>query len=146
MRSLTLCMLSVLIVLSIGSCSKRDPDAPPVIHPGEDVCAHCGMIISEERFAGAVVRGEGRDETIELYDDIGEMLGDLADTSGARVWVHDYTTGEWIRGTEATYLVNSDLTTPMGTGTAAFADPARAKDIQQTKHGEIRTFDEARPG
>lgn len=147
MRSVFVAMPIVLgIVMSISACSKRDPDAPPVIHPGEDVCAHCGMIISDERFAGAIVRGAGRDETIELYDDIGEMLGDLTDAGDARVWVHDYTTGAWIDGTTATYLVHSDLTTPMGTGAAAFANPANARDIQQTKHGEIRSFDEARLG
>jgi copper chaperone NosL len=63
-------MLLVVALLSACSSQPEGPQPPEILYE-QDVCASCGMIISEPRFAAATIltNGEGR-----KFDDIGEML------------------------------------------------------------------------
>ena len=57
-------LFSVAIAIAVAGagCADRSADGPPVVHYGQDVCAACNMIVSEERFAAAlVVKTDGLD-------------------------------------------------------------------------------------
>ena len=47
-------VLAAGLILASG-CGRRSDTGPPELHYGQDVCAACNMIVSEERFAAAVV-------------------------------------------------------------------------------------------
>lgn len=132
------------MLLGVAGCGERHDHGPPTVHIGEDICAECGMIISDERFACAIIDVTDDDRVVRLYDDIGEMLKDFGtDTTDAHrtVWVRDFVTGDWVAGQEAVFLVSPELSTPMGSGVAAFSERSAAKDKLREFPGEIHTFE-----
>jgi copper chaperone NosL len=117
-----------LLFTALTACrSAVDLDSPPDIRYGEDVCDHCGMIISEARFAAGYITAEG--ET-RRFDDIGNMVAYHLEMGEnvAVFWVHDYETAVWLPADEATLAYVEGLITPMGSGLVAFADPDAAAE------------------
>lgn len=113
----------VLLAMPLAACRQQaDFATPPEIAYGQDTCDRCNMIISEENMAAAywTVGGEAY-----RFDDIGEMLALIEETQPdlASVWVHDYVDGAWLHADEATFVLGSGVSTPMGFGIVAFADP-----------------------
>jgi copper chaperone NosL len=139
---------AVLFAISVAlvGCSKKIEQGPPVVHFGEDVCAACGMILSDERFAGAIVI---HDETGErqsyLYDDIGGMASDVtarSTGSGNEFFVHDYLSREWIDAAQAFFVRTDALSTPMAWGIAAFRSRSDAQKMIDEIGGDLLTWDE----
>ena len=126
-------ILSVILLIII-SCSNDNELKPVDIHYGQDICERCKMIISEEKFSSQIIQQDG---TVYNFDDIGGMLAYITEESEdvASYWVHDFVSGEWIRAEEATFLLDSDLMTPMGFGIAAFADEAQAQALGHGHEG-----------
>lgn len=118
---------SLLLPLTLTGCGGEQADTaePPDISYGRDVCDRCGMIIGDERYAGGLVAADG---TAEVFDDIGEMLQSAREATmdatmdDRQVWVHDWTSREWIDAATATFVWATPETTPMGTGLHAFSD------------------------
>ena len=119
----------IVAAIGLGACARPAKLEPPVVRYGEDVCAYCNMIVSEEPHAAAaaVDPGDGRIET-RLYDDVGCLLRDEAALRGPARWVHDLADAAWVGAESATYVKNEQLQTPMGSGVAAFATRARAEE------------------
>lgn len=136
---------SLLAPLLLGGCGGQvDAALPPAITYGRDTCDRCGMIISDERFAAALVAADG---SARLFDDAGEMLLSVTEAGldGQRAWVHDRNSAEWIDATTATYARGAPETTPMGTGYVAFArrEDAVAFAAQPGGAGQVLTWQEA---
>ncbi|MEZ4563452.1 MAG: hypothetical protein R2853_12005 [Thermomicrobiales bacterium] len=69
-----LVLSSPLTPLFLGSCGgQTETRLPPKISYDRDTCTRCGMIISDERFAAALVAPDG---SVQLFDDVGEVFGD----------------------------------------------------------------------
>jgi copper chaperone NosL len=134
-------LLVILFAVTVAACgSASSPDDPPEIRYGVDVCTRCGMIISEERYAGGLVRADG--ET-EIFDDIGEMI-DVIQEEGVderRIWVHDYESLEWLDGTLAIYVVSDEIMTPMGSGVVAFEERTDAEGFAAQNDGEVMNWE-----
>jgi copper chaperone NosL len=131
-----------MVVLALAACrAALDPNRPPTIRYGTDVCSQCGMIISEVPYAAAysLPGGEAR-----LFDDIGEMVVDYRQRREpvAAFFVHDHGTREWVRAEHALYVLSRALRTPMGFGVAAFATEADAAAMARQVGGEVLTFPE----
>ena len=130
-KQLLLSAVIMLLSVVLAACVQGSTElAPPDIRYGEDVCAQCNMIISDERFASAVAYevGPGRYETA-AFDDIGDMLDWAAahpDQPLVAWYVHDYESKEWTDATTATYVVTDQVATPMASGILAFAGADRA--------------------
>ncbi|MDX1416107.1 MAG: nitrous oxide reductase accessory protein NosL [Candidatus Promineifilaceae bacterium] len=127
-RHIPFLIFAFLLLLLIGCSQAANTDEPPKIVYGQDVCERCGMLISEENFAAAYWTKDGE---ARLFDDIGGMIAYNTESSEdvASYWVHDFETGEWLRAEDATYLLDSDLMTPMGFGIAAFAKEEQARAL-----------------
>jgi copper chaperone NosL len=116
-------LLSIHVLAGCGSSGLR----PVEIFP-EDMCANCRMAISDERFASEIITGDG--EAFK-FDDLGCLLkfrGKRNDIRIAATFLKDYETRAWIPYERAT-IVETDLDTPMGSGTVAFADAKRAQSV-----------------
>ena len=131
------CILGLLIV----GCQGPRADQPPQIRYGEETCAFCGMLISEERFAAALTASAGETKT---FDDIGCLLHDLAqqNRSMAHVWVHDYGSGRWLEASRAVFVRSREVPTPMGGGLFAFSTQEEAEQFAQDAHGTLVRFDQ----
>jgi copper chaperone NosL len=134
----------LLTPLALAGCGGEQADAatPPAIAYGRDTCDRCGMIIADERFAGGLVADDGE---AEVFDDLGEMLQSRRESGedSRQVWVHDWSSSEWIDGTTATYVRSAPELTPMGTGIVAFAQPDDADAFIAERGGERLSWDEA---
>ena len=119
--------IAMAAALVFSACA-RSSDGLPEIHYGRDVCARCGMIVSEERFASGYVGSGG--ETV-AFDDLGEFLAivSLNPALAAKSYVHDAQDGRWLRASQAIFVKLPGLATPMGSGYAAFSSEAGARDF-----------------
>lgn len=128
--------LSVLASLGASSCGGTYADGPipqPKFVFGEDLCDVCSMIISEQRFAGAIGLRVGGKVKHLLFDDIGEMFtATLPSHDEAKYFVHDLDSAVCIPAESAYFMRSTKLRTPMGTGVAAFATEA-ARDAALAK-------------
>lgn len=128
------------LVLS-GCGDKTSANEPPKIAYGKDLCARCRMIISEERFAGGLVEPDG---DALVFDDPGELIAQVQEEGlkDRRVWVHDYITKKWIDGTQAFFVVDDNLMTPMGTGVVALETRDEAERLAVEMGGRVMTWQE----
>lgn len=129
MKPLAIPLLVTLLVAPslLPGCGGEEALRPPDLDAGHDVCAVCGMAVSDDRYAAAVVlRDNGRVHTL-LLDDIGELPRlTLPTHDEAEIFVKDEGTREWVQAEGAHFVKSDTLRTPMGFGIAAFADAGRA--------------------
>jgi nitrous oxide reductase accessory protein NosL len=120
--------------LVLAGCAQPRPGDRPAIVLGRHECARCGMIVSEQRYAGGWVADDG---SSVAFDDVGEMLAALRERPElrARSWVADFASGDWLRLSQAHVLKIEGLATPMGTGWAAFARREDARAVAERKRG-----------
>jgi nitrous oxide reductase accessory protein NosL len=131
---------SAAALLFVAGCGQPEDSGPPEIHFGQDTCNACGMIIEDERYAAAIVTTAptGLVEK-HVFDDIGEMLEFTppANSKTLHRYVRDASTKQWIDADNATLVKLHDLTTPMGSGIAAYADPQSATNATRTHGGSL---------
>lgn len=112
--------IGLAVVLAALAACGGGADGPPVIEIDRSACAHCGMFVSEPRFAAAHQPPGGEPR---LFDDIGCLLGALAPEQGAaegRFWFHDAGSAVWIPGDRAVFVEAPRLRTPMASGLVAY--------------------------
>jgi copper chaperone NosL len=115
-------------VILLAACSAVET-GPPAIVLDVTPCAHCRMLVSDLAFAAAFRTAEGEEW---VFDEIGCMLRELP-AVGARVWVHDFETEEWLDGEKAIFLRSESIETPMGGGIVAFS----TREAAERYEGEI---------
>jgi copper chaperone NosL len=131
----------MLATLVAAGCGEANATAPPEINYGRDICAACGMIVTEPRFATAYRPAGG---TEKVFDDLGDMIlygREHGELETAAVWVHDFETEEWIEASDAFYVATTSTGTPMGHGILAFSDAERAQQAATDLDGEVITWD-----
>ena len=120
---------ALLLAAALSACAPARPGGPPTVRLGVDPCARCGMIVSEERFAGGYIDDEGRSV---VFDDPGELLAALEAQPAlrARSFVQDAGGAGWVPAAAAVFKKIPGLPTPMGSGVAAFKDAAEAAALE----------------
>lgn len=141
--------MAMLLVVMVAACTPAPAaPAPAKLVLGETICTACGMIINEAKYASSVAVEEspGRYNSL-AFDDIGDMLAYMrqhAEIVPAGVWVHDYTSEEWIDATTAFYVESEQIKSPMGHGLAAFATQAAAEEFAAGVAGKVLDWDRVR--
>jgi copper chaperone NosL len=131
----------LVVVVLLAGCGKPDLSQPPTIRLGEEACAYCRMIISDQRFAAAIVDEAGE---ASKFDDIG-CLVEYADEHvplGAVSWVGGFDGRKWLDAREATFVYSSRIVSPMNHGLAAFADARAAAMLATDPGSQILRFTE----
>lgn len=142
-------MVVLTLVLLLAACSNKPAEPQPAdIRYGETICAECGMIISQPKYASsfAYAESEGRYKSL-AFDDIGDMITYMRkhpELIPVGVWVHDYETEEWIEAQSAIYVKSDAIRSPMGFGVVAFADPAAAERFAAEINGVVLDWDHLR--
>jgi copper chaperone NosL len=135
-----------VVVLLFSGCNQSSKEiTAPSIHFGQDVCAKCAMIISDERFAGAIgLRRKGRVEHL-FFDDVGEMLEyDPGQHEEIRWYATSAVSRQWLDAETAFFLHSDNLITPMGTGIGAYSTREEASRAQEEHGGTILSFADLR--
>lgn len=131
--------------LLLAGCHGPDGSRPPSIRYGEESCAHCRMIISDERFASALARKDGE---VLKFDDVGCMVLHEREANAPAVsrWVRDYTSDGWLPGHDAIFVYSREIASPMGHGLAAVSGPEHAATLgkapgsRRLKYEELAEF------
>ena len=118
-----------LVVLgAICGCHGVDTSRPPSVRFGEEACDSCRMIISDERFAAALVTATG--DALK-FDDIGCLIQHESNQLRPEVtyWVRDYKGQGWLNAREATFIRSASVVSPMGHGLAALPFGRSAEEL-----------------
>jgi copper chaperone NosL len=105
MRTIT----AVFLVAAAVGCGKGV--TPATLDPKNDQCGVCRMVVSQQTTAAQVVAPY---QEPKFFDDMGclnQFLESSPLPTGARVFVADHRTGEWVPAESAVY---TNAGTPMG--------------------------------
>jgi len=135
-----------LAMMALAACGGSDANGPPTVHYDDSVCARCGMILSDERFAAATIVADDRGEPMPLlFDDSNCQAGHEKDKPGLAIiarWVHDHGTREWIDARRALFVYSPELRTPMASHVAAFGTLDAARKAAENLGGRVVSFEE----
>lgn len=137
-------MVLLGILLCIGCAQNSNPLGAPEIASGYDVCAQCGMLISDAKFAAATLDLKGN---AHKFDDVSGMLLFHMEHPEYQVrayFVHDYHTQAWLRGEDAYFVRSEKLIAPMDDGIAAFANEQSANAFAARVQGTVYKLDALR--
>lgn len=115
-----------MLSLALIGCGGERGDGPPQVKYGRAECASCGMIVSSERYASAIVLPESHADRELIFDDINCMLeyeSSKAVEPDAKRYVHDAIDSQWLVAEQAKFVRNPEVHTPMGSGLQAFVHP-----------------------
>ena len=135
---------AISLIVGIGAllagCVAQPRDGLPRVRYGERACDECRMLVSDERFAAALIDRDGEQR---VFDGIGCFVRYLAVHPGAaRLWVHDYDSKQWCDARQVFFVHGQELDTPMGDGLAAFTTRAQAETFAAAHHGDVLSFEQ----
>jgi nitrous oxide reductase accessory protein NosL len=137
----------LVVVVALGGCSQSVPVAPPLIHYGQDLCDVCSMIITDDRFAAAMVCEGPKGREARAFDDVGCLIHDETLNPDRVVegrWVRDFRSDRWLVAGTAVYLQSEQLHSPMAFGLAACENRETAQRLAEEFPGELLDLDTAR--
>lgn len=111
MRNIIYILFLALIVL-LSSCSQQ----PAEIHYGSDECAHCKMMITDNRFAAQAVTETGKSIKFDAIECMADYAGEnKSELQSAELWVSDFNyPGVWININNAFLIKSEVINSPMG--------------------------------
>jgi copper chaperone NosL len=125
-------LLVCLFVVGLFACSKTQtwPPKPAEVHAGEDSCATCGMIISDEHYGAQLFE---RNQPVKLFDDYGCLLKrrNRGISNQHLIYVRSFENGKWLPEEQAFFVVSKKISSPMGYGVAAFPEKQSAANFAQ---------------
>lgn len=111
--------ITVFLLLAglLAGCSQK----PAKIYYGEDECAHCKMMITDNRFAAQLVTETGKAAKFDAIECMARYSEDHpAEAGEARFWVSDFSRpGEWLNLDNALLVRSEVIRSPMGAGLLA---------------------------
>ncbi|MFH5832325.1 nitrous oxide reductase accessory protein NosL [Halalkalibaculum sp. DA3122] len=139
MTSIKKILLMALLVL-LASCSQE----PAELHYGSDECAHCKMMITDNRFASQVVTDKGKAFKFDAIECMAVYHRTNSDElEGARLWVSNYADpGEWLPAMEAQFVKSEVVNSPMGESLLAFPSGEAASQHLEDYPGKLLSWDE----
>jgi copper chaperone NosL len=139
--------VAALAPLFVAACAREVALAPPEIRYGEDVCAECGMIVSDDRFAAALIRESDGGHQSLLFDDIGCLFINRRDEAAQLAlaeFVRAADGSGWIDMPDGFYVHNREVQTPMAFGIAAFSSREAATRQRDDRGGTLFDYEELR--
>lgn len=133
-------LLSLTLPFILLACT---PEPQPIAY-GTDKCEFCRMTIVDMQHAAEVVTSKGRAYKFDAIECQIQYLQANEATEFAYVLVNDYskTTGELAPAAACTFLISPNISSPMGANLSAFTDAATAHQFQQTKDGQLYSWEE----
>lgn len=123
--------IALALALLAAACAR----GPEQVLWGVEECAHCQMMISDDRFAGQIMDARGR---TWKFDAVECMPAFLAEFDGGEyaAWVSDGPSG-WTPVDEAYFVHSPRVHSPMGGGLIAATDRGMAEQIARDVEGVI---------
>lgn len=128
-------IFAITLWLLATACSQEPAD----IHYGSDECAHCKMMITDNRFASQIVTEKGKAYKFDAVECMTAYAKEHPEASdGALRYVSNYNEGgTWLAATEAQYVKSEVVNSPMGESLLAFPNPQAAKRHIAERPGKL---------
>jgi copper chaperone NosL len=125
----------------LAGCGSADLSRPSDVRWGEEACAFCRMIISDDRFGAAIVC---KNAEVLKFDDIGCLIRHEAGQvrPAAVYWVRGFTGHGWLDARSAIYFDSAHVKSPMDYGLAAQSAAEAARDPEHDMSARTVRFDE----
>ncbi|SRX55135.1 nitrous oxide reductase accessory protein NosL [Aequorivita sp. CIP111184] len=135
----TFIILSIISTLLV-SCNV----SPQQIAYGTDACHYCNMTIVDRQHASQLVTTKGKAYKYDAIECMVHSLQDeLKDTEIALYLTADFNQpGQLMDATMATYLVSTQISSPMGANLSAFENETAAQNGKEKFTGELFSWEE----
>lgn len=120
--------------LLLMACSQQ----PAEIHYGSDECAHCKMMITDDRFASQLVLETGKAIKFDSIECMAAYAGDHKPAlESAKLWVSDFSNpGDWLEVQSAHLIKSEIINSPMGASLLAIGSSEAVKKHLKEYPGE----------
>ncbi|NGP88769.1 nitrous oxide reductase accessory protein NosL [Fodinibius halophilus] len=134
MTAIRTTILLVLFMLVVA-CSQE----PEEVHYGSDECAHCKMMITDDRFASQIVTDKGKAIKFDAIECMAVYHRNHdSELKDAKLWVSNYEKpGQWLEASKAQYVKSEVVNSPMGESLLAFPSAEVANEHTSEKPGEL---------
>jgi copper chaperone NosL len=128
--------VATLLLAALATACAAQPR--PIAY-GEDTCALCRMVVSDERYGTELVTRTGRVHTFDSIECLAAFYNDsIPHSDVASLWVTDYARpGSLLPADRAYYLHSAAMPSPMGAGLTAFGDSAAAAATVAERGGTL---------
>lgn len=121
---------------ALGALAACAASEPRPIAFGRDECAYCRMVVSDSRFAAALLTARGRTVVFDSAECLAgyyaQQRGDRGGDEAQSLWVSDYEhPGHLIPARRARFLRLAGPGSPMGKGLVAFRSDADARRMAE---------------
>ncbi|NGP77531.1 hypothetical protein G3570_12860 [Balneolaceae bacterium YR4-1] len=120
MRKLKSISISAIVgmLALLTACSQK----PDEVHYGSDECAHCKMMITNNRFASQIVTDTGKSIKFDAIECLADYTEEhKSELKTAKMWVSDFNNpGSWIEVGKANIVKSEVVKSPMGESLLAF--------------------------
>lgn len=131
--------VSIFIMLIFSSCSI----SPKPIVYGSDGCHFCSMTIVDKQHAAEFVTKKGKSYKFDASECMLNSLKEMDKSSVALFLVNDYDApGDLIDAAKATYLISTNIPSPMGAYLSAFETMEAAEKAKAIHKGELFTWEQ----
>lgn len=116
------------LFVTLAGCGQSEI-RPVDLYP-EDACSNCRMAVSDRSFASQMITTDGE---VFKFDDLGcleQYRRKHTSIRIAAIFVSDYETREWLPF-EKSIIVQTGISTPMGSGKVAVRTPEKARELTQ---------------
>lgn len=112
MKKLKSIALISTLLLFLSACSQE----PVEIHYGSDECAHCKMMITDDRFASQIATETGKAIKFDAIECMADYAGEnKSELQSAELWVSDFNNpGKWININNVFLIRSEVINSPMG--------------------------------
>ncbi len=140
----------IIMVMALSPVSSSAEQPGPMTITEDMSCGVCGMYPAKfEKWQTQIIFTDGEMVPFDGGKDMFKFIHNMAeyDTDHSRddiaaIWVREFTTGRWLDGRKATYVVGGKIMGPMGGELIPFGDVESAEDFRKANDGQIKHFSE----
>lgn len=134
MRKLFLFLFPIFV-----ACSPQ----PKPIEYGSDICDFCRMTIVDQQHGAELVTTKAKVYKFDAIECMVQYALQKKEQEYALFLVNDYLgNGDLVDATSCTFLISSNIPSPMGAYLSAFSDTESAQSWKKEKSGAIYTWPE----
>ncbi len=134
-------LMSLIVTFILSACGKTEYEPSP-IDEAVDKCPICNMAVADDHFAVEIIL---KNKKALKFDDLGDLFVWKQENGTEEIgeqFVRDYNTKEWIKLSDATYVYDKSIRTPMAFNVISFKDIKDAESfVSKEGKGEVWTAD-----
>lgn len=128
-----------MAILLATACKPK----PKPIQYGLESCDYCRMTIVDTQHAAEAVTDKGKAYVFDAIECMIQFKAGHADKDFALLLINDYAEAGTLKdATQATYLISSQVPSPMGAFLSGFSNPQDAEKMRAAKGGDLYSWAE----